>query len=83
MDKKQEKLVVILNESVAASIAKDIVTFLMFGGLLWFNHQYLAGNGWVDMAFILFVLLWLAGRNSSKAYSGPRDGAIKWLQDKE
>lgn len=83
MEKKQEKLVIVVNESLPASIIKDVFTFLIFGGLLWFNHKYLAGSGWVDMAFILFVFLWLAGRNSSKAYSGPRAGAIKWLQDKE
>lgn len=82
MDKKQEKLIVILNESVVASVIKDAGTFLLFGGMLWFNHAYLAGNGWLDAIFVLIVVLWLAGRKSSQVFSGKKEDAIKWLQDK-
>lgn len=83
MSDKPKKLVVILQESVIASVIKDAVSFLMFGGLMYFNHRVLNGNGWIDFIFIVIVFLWLAGRNSSQVFSGKRDEAIKWLQDKE
>lgn len=80
---KQEKLVIILNESVTASLIKDAGTFLLFGGLMYFNHRALAGNVLIDLVFIVIVIMWLAGRSSSKAYSGPISGAKKWLEDKD
>jgi len=82
MDKKQDKLVVILQESVIASLIKDAGTFLLFGGLMYFNHRVLAGNGWIDFVFILIVFMWLSSRNMSKVFTGPKSEAIKWLQDK-
>jgi hypothetical protein len=82
MDKKQDKLVVILQESVIASLIKDAGTFLLFGGLMYFNHRVLAGNGWIDFVFILIVFMGLSGRNMSKVFTGPKSEAIKWLQDK-
>lgn len=83
MNEKPEKEIVILNESVAASLIKDAGTFALFAGIMWFNHTYLAGNGWLDAIFVIIVVMWLAGRSTSKVYSGPIDGAIKWLQDKQ
>jgi len=82
MEKKQEKLVIILQESVVGSIIKDAVTFLMFGGLMYFNHKVLDGNGWIDAIFILFVLMWLQGLKSGRAFSGNCEDAIKWLENK-
>lgn len=83
MNEKPEKNIVILNESVLASLVKDAGTFALFAGIMYFNHAYLAGNGWLDAIFVIIVVLWLAGRNSSKVYSGNVAGAIKWLQDKQ
>lgn len=83
METKPKKQIIILNESVVASVVKDAVSFLMFGGLMYFNHQVLNGNGWIDFVFILIVFLWLASRNSSQVFSGKREDAIKWLQDSE
>lgn len=80
---KQEKYVVVVQESVAGSIIKDIVTFGMFAGLMYFNHQALSGNGWIDMAFIMFVFLWLLGRSSKNVFKGTIKDAIKWLESKE
>lgn len=81
--KKQEKLVVVLRESVIASLIKDAGTFLLFGGLLWFNHQYLDGNGWLDAIFVIIVIIWLSSLNLSTVYKGNIEGAIKWLGDKK
>jgi hypothetical protein len=82
-DKKQEKLVVILKESVVASLIKDAGTFLLFGGLMYFNHKVLSGNGWIDAIFILIVIIWLSSLNLSTVYKGNVEGAIKWLGDKK
>lgn len=82
-DKKQEKLVVVLRESVVASLIKDAGTFALFGGMLWFNHAYLDGNGWLDAIFIIIVIIWLSSLNLSTVYKGNVEGAIKWLGDKK
>lgn len=81
-DKKNNKLIIILSESVTASIIKDIVTFLMFGGLMYFNHTVLDGNGWIDFIFIVFVYMWLAGLKSGQVFKGSKSDAIQWLNDK-
>lgn len=80
---KKEKLVIILQESVAASLIKDAGTFVLFGGLMLFNHRVLNGNGWLDFLFIVIVILWLMGRNSSQVYKGDKAGAVKWLEGKD
>lgn len=80
MENKPQKLIVILQESVAASLIKDAGTFLLFGGLMYFNHRVLAGNGWLDFLFIMIVILWLSSRNLSTVYKGDKEGAIKWLK---
>ncbi len=59
---KPEKYVIVIQESVIASVVKDAATFIMFAGLLTFNHKVLNGNGWIDAMFIMFVCLWLLGR---------------------
>ena len=78
-----EKYAVVIQESVIASVIKDAVTFVMFAGLMYFNHEYLAGSTWVDMAFILFVFLWLLGKGSKNVFKGNISDSIKWLQSKE
>jgi len=80
MNDKPEKLVVVINENIIVSVVKDIFTFGMFAGLMYFNHQYLDGNGWIDMAFILFVFLFLTARSSKSVFRGTKSEAIKWLQ---
>ncbi len=82
MESKPQKLIVILSESVTASLVKDAGTFLLFGGLMYFNHRVLSGNGWLDFLFILIVILWLSSRNLSTVYRGDKTGAVKWLEDK-
>jgi len=82
-DKKQEKLVVVLRESVVASLIKDAGTFLLFGGLMYFNHKVLSGNGWIDAIFILIVIIWLSSLNLSTVYKGNVEDTIEWLGDKK
>lgn len=82
MDKKQ-KLVVIINESALLSLVKDAGTFALFAGLMYFNHTVLNGSTFIDFMFILIVITWLSARNGSQVYSGPKEGAIKWLKDKQ
>ena len=63
MDDDRIKYIVI-NESVIGSIIKDIVTFLMFAGLLLFNHWFLGESTIVDVMFIILTLGFLAGKYS-------------------
>ena len=83
MNERQEKLVVVIEESAVGSVIKDVFTFGMFGGLLWFNHQYLAGHILVDMLFIIIVMLFLSARASNSVFKGKPKDAIKYLTDKE
>lgn len=82
MAKEKETVVVILQESVTKSLIKDLGTFILFAGLLLFNHQYLAGSTFVDFLFILIVILFLTARKSSGVYNGDVKGAKKFLEDK-
>jgi len=82
MSEKQEKLVIVVSENVITSLVKDVGTFLVFGGLLYFNHRVLSGNGWIDALFILIVVMWLSSLSFSTIYRGNKAGAIKWLGDK-
>lgn len=83
MTQKPKKLIVILQESVASSLVKDAGTFLMFGGLMYFNHRILDGHVLIDLVFIGIVFMWLAGRNHNTVYKGSKAGAVKWLQSKD
>ena len=71
------------NESVVGSVIKDIVTFLMFAGLLLFNHQFLNGSTVIDTLFIILVLLWLAGKRSKNYFTGTKEEVIKYLSEEK
>lgn len=76
-----EKKIVIIKESVTKSLIKDVGTFILFAGLLYFNHQYLAGHVLIDLVFIAIVILWLTGRKSPRVFEGTKEEAIKWLKE--
>lgn len=80
---KKEKIFIILKESVISSVVKDIFTFFMFAGLLYFNHEVLAGSTIVDVLFILLVLLFLATKRSKRCFEGSKEEAIKFLSESE
>lgn len=79
----EKKTVIILRESVIGSWAKDIVTFGMFVGTMYFNHKVLDGNGWIDAIMLLLVIMWLSGLKSSQVFRGNRTDAVAWLQERE
>ena len=78
---KQEKLIIIIEESLVSSIVKDIFTFILFGGLMYFNHRYLSGSTFIDFLFIVCVIMLLVGRASKSVFSGSKEKAIKWLKE--
>lgn len=80
MESKQEKLVVIVNESVIGGLVKDVGTFALFAGLLYFNHKVLSGSLLVDVLFILMVMFFLIGKSSRRVFKGSKQEAIKWLE---
>lgn len=83
MSKEKETIVVILQGSVTKSLIRDLVTFLLYAGLMLFNHQYLAGSTLIDLLFIIMVTMWLVGLRSSNLYNGDLKGAKKFLDSKE
>lgn len=82
MDNKNNNQVkyIVVHESTISSMFKDIFTFLMFAGLLLFNHQFLNGSTVIDILFIILVLLWLAGKRSKNYFTGTREEVIKYLK---
>ena len=76
----ERKQIVIVEESVVSSLIKDIFTFTLFGGLLFFNHKYLSGSTLIDVLFIICIILLLAGRASKDVFKGSKEDAIKWLE---
>jgi hypothetical protein len=82
MGDKKDTEVVILNESVAGAFLKDCFTFVLFAGLMYFNHTVLSGSTFVDVLFILLVILGLITKKSSRYFSGSRKEAIKFLERK-
>ena len=82
MDNDKTKYIVI-NESVVGSIIKDIVTFLMFAGLLLFNHWFLGGSTVIDVMFIVLTLGFLAGKRSKTRFEGKREEVIKFLSEEK
>ena len=80
MNDKPRSEVIIVQESIIESIIKDVMTFAMFGGLLWFNHAYLSGSTIIDILFIALVLIVLITKKSSIVFSGTKKDAIKHLQ---
>lgn len=81
MDNDKIKYIVI-NESVVGSVIKDIVTFLMFAGLLLFNHWSLGGSTVIDVMFIILTLGFLAGKHSKTRFEGTKEEVIKYLSEK-
>jgi hypothetical protein len=77
-----KEYVVIKKEGAIQSLVQDTFTFGGFIALLWFNHTYLDGNGWLDVLFIFGWFLTLAAMSSSR-YKTFRDAdsAIKHLEE--
>lgn len=72
--------IIIIQESVIGSIIKDTFTFAMFAGLMYFNHKYLAGSTFIDVLFIVCVILWLSSKKSSSVFKGTKKEAFEKLR---
>lgn len=78
------KEVIIVEESLARAIIKDVTAFGMFAALLYFNHAYLSGNLFIDVLFISCVLLFLIGRSSKSAHRFKSyEEAVNYLTPKD
>lgn len=75
------KEVIVIEESLIGSVIKDVFTFGMFAGLLYFNHEYLGGSTIIDLAFVICVIIFLLGRNSKAVHRfTSKKEAIKHLE---
>lgn len=76
-----KEYIVMLKARPVIGVLEDIFTFGGFILILWFNHQYLSGNGWLDF---LFVILWISNvvGMQSRRYHKFRtpEEAIKYLE---
>ena len=77
----EKEYIVMHKASVAVSFIEDVFSFGGFMAVLYFNHRYLSGNGWIDF---LFILLWISTMTAiqSRRYHKfkTEDEAIKYLQ---
>lgn len=78
---KNEKTYIVISESVTKSVIKDVFTFLMFAGLLYFNHKVLSGSTLIDVLFILLVLMFLTAKRGKRYFEGSKEETIKFLSE--
>ena len=52
----KDKIYIIVEQSSIATMIKNIVTFLMFIGTMYFNHKILSGNAWIDFVLICIIV---------------------------
>lgn len=81
MDSKTKEYVVIKKPGFVVSLLEDIFSFGGFVLVLWFNHRYLAGNGWIDFLFIILWISMVTGMQSRRyhKFTDPKE-AIKYLE---
>lgn len=76
-----KEYIVIHKANPVVSLLEDIFTFGGFVLVLWFNHRFLNGNGWLDF---LFVILWISNVTAvqSRRYHKFKsaDEAAKYLE---
>ena len=79
----KETEIIVVQESVIASLVKDTVTYGMIMGLMYFNHRYLNGNAFIDVLFIFIILLSIVVNGSKQVRKfKSRQEAIDYLAPK-
>ena len=83
MNQNNQKIIVI-HETIIASIIKDAVTFLMFAGLMYFNHKVLSGATVIDVLFIFLMIIFIQAKVkvNPRLFHGTPQEAIKFLKEK-
>ena len=79
----ENKKIIVIRETVLRSIIKDTVTFLMFAGLMTFNHLVLSGSTTVDVLFIFLVVFTISVNAKKKNYEMTKEEAIKFLSEEK
>lgn len=77
----ENKKIIVIRETVLRSIIKDTFTFLMFAGLMAFNHLVLSGSTTVDVLFIFLVVFTISVNAKKKNYEMTKEEAIKFLSE--
>lgn len=77
----QKEFVVIHKAGTVRSFIEDMFSFGGFIAVMWFNHAYLAGNGWLDFLFIVLWIITASNFQSSRYHKfKSEDEAIKYLE---
>lgn len=80
--KTEKEFIVIQKPTFVVSILEDIFSFGGFVLLLWFNHAYLNGNGWLDLLFIIGWIMTVGSMQSRRYYKFKSlDRAIDYLNE--
>lgn len=78
-----DKEIMIIHESVLESVITDIVTFSVLFFCLYINYRYL-GNDWAIKVLLILLLFFFGyGHSDKNIYSGTREEAIKFLENKK
>ena len=79
-----KEYIVIHKPSFVVSLLEDIFSFGGFVLVLWFNHRYLNGNGWLDALFVILWISTVAGMQSRRYHQFTNIAdAIKYLEGKK
>lgn len=82
MEKQYTKFVIYGSKSIR--LLDTLFEFTAMLALLWFNHTYLDGNGWLDAIFVLMIIIITASfsHGYTKTFIKKED-AIKYLKEKQ
>lgn len=76
-----KEYIVIHKPNFVVSLLEDIFSFGGFVLVLWFNHRYLSGNGWIDFLFIILWISMVTGMQSRRYHKFTSiDDAAKYLE---
>jgi hypothetical protein len=65
----EKSKILVVHESILASWLKDIVSFVSFAALLYFNHRVLGGRVIIDVLFVILLLIWSATKRSKAIHT--------------
>ncbi len=82
MAEVEKEYIVIQKPTFIVSIIEDVFSFGGFILLLWFNHTYLNGSGWLDLLFIIGWLLTVSTMQSRRYHKfRSLDRAVDYLNE--
>lgn len=80
-DRKRSEIIVV-SDGFWVGVIGDIIMYGLMCGLLWFNHRYLSGSGFLDIVFVLIIIMAVTSKFSSLRHDfNSKEEAISWLKE--